>query len=314
MLVNTSANLPAHIQLYYELKLLETLEPRLTLASLGEKGRIPGGQGPTIRWTRLGKVSSSTSPLSPGVNPSSIAVTSVNIDSTLLQYGQYTKFSDELEFHAISPVIRDYAVRFGFSASETIEDLTVAELDVEAAIQRVNDRANDNAIVAGDDLDHRELIEAKISQKLDRIGPHRSGSYVVVLHPSAEFDLQADQQVGAWSDVNKQSEGRKDIMNAMMGKLYGMPLLVSDKMTNFDNTQPVQVNRSYVIGSEGFGTPGRRGRPIIRMIVKSASSGGVANPLEMFSTLGYKIEGYAVKYLDSGSKRVIQILHTSEIT
>ena len=84
MFVNTSSTLPAHIQVYYELKLLETLEPRLTLASLGEKGRIPGGQGPTIRWTRLGKVNSSTSPLSPGVNPSSIAVTSVNIDSTLL--------------------------------------------------------------------------------------------------------------------------------------------------------------------------------------------------------------------------------------
>ncbi len=175
--------------------------------------------------------------------------------------------------------------------------------------------ADNNAIVAGDDLDHRELIEAKISQKLDRIGPHRSGSYVVVLHPSAEFDLQADNQVGAWSDVHKQSDGgRKDVMNAMMGKLYGMPLMVSDKMTNFTNTQPVQVNRSYVIGSEAFGTTGRRGRPVIRMIVKSAASGGVANPLEMFSTLGYKIEGYAVKYLDSGSKRAIQILHTSEIT
>jgi N4-gp56 family major capsid protein len=274
---------------------------------------MPGGQGPLYRWTRWAKVGPKTTPLSEGVNPTQTAVSSSNVDVTLLQYGDFARVTDRFNYHSISRPIADLSERFGRGAADTVESLIIAEVDAGAAIQYVANRANDNAITAPDVLDHKELIEATVSQKLDFIGPHESGRYVAVLNPAAELDLKSDQQVGAWVDIHKQSAGAKQLMRGQFGEMYGMPLLVSDRMTAAVNGSAINVRKNYVIGEEAFGTVDLQGKQLVQMMIKNESSGGTSNPLDMFGTVGYKIKGYATKYLDSGSKRVIQIRGASAI-
>lgn len=314
MAVSTTSTNSSNLHLYYEKKLLSTLEPRLQLFKMGKKQRLPKGNGKQVKWLRYSKISSSTSALTEGTAPSEISFTTANVTSTVAQYGQFSKVSDLLSDTAIDPVLQNLSERFGRAAAETIEDLIVAELDASGFVQRVNNRANDDAIVAGDILNHSELLEAVISQKIAYIGPHEMGAYMAVLHPSCQFDILNETATGSWVDVNKYAgpESQGKILRGEFGQLYGMRMLVSDKMTAAANMSSVSVKKNYVIGEEAFGVVELDGDSI-EMIIKDHKSGGVSNPLEQFATVGYKIHGFAAKYLDASSKRVVILKSSASI-
>jgi len=256
MSISTISN-SANLHLYYEKKLLETLEPRLVLYQLGKKQNLPKGMGKQVKWLRYAAIPESTSTLAEGTPPLELSVSTSNVTADIAQYGQFSKVTDLLSDTAIDPVVENLAERFGRAAAKTVEKLIVNELDSQAAVQRVNNRTADANIVAGDVLNHKELIEAMIRMKADYIEEHESGSFVSVLHPLAEYDLN-------------------------------------------------------VIGSEAFGVV-ELNKQAIKMIRKSLGSAGGADPLDQYSTVGYKIHGFATKYLDSSSKRVIRIKSSSAL-
>jgi N4-gp56 family major capsid protein len=315
MAVTTTSTLSANLHVYYVRKLLMTAEPRLVLAPLGMSVNLPKGNGKQVKWLRYDKLASSTTPLTEGVNPAEVSLISSNVTKDVAQYGQFAKISDFLEFTAIDPVIESHMERFGRAAAETVEDLHVAEIDAEAAIQYPDSSdTTDDDVAQGDVLDHYDLIRATVSQKLDYIGPHESGSFIAVLNAASEFDIKSDSQAGAWLDINKRTSGEVGkILNGEFGRMYGIRLLVSDKMRAEDNAGSVTVRNTYVIGEEAFGNIKFAGSNAISMIAKNPGAQDTSNPLNMFSTVGYKLRGYGVKYLHENSKRVIQIRTASAL-
>lgn len=311
--LTTSAGSLAQLHLYYEKKLLQTLEPRLVLMPLGKKQRLPKGTGKQVKWLRYSAIAGSTSPLSEGTPPAEINFSTSNVTADVVQYGQFAKISDLLSDVAIDPVLENLSERFGIAASKTIEELIVSELANNCANQNVNNRANFAAIQTSDLISHKELIEAMVRQKADYIGPHESGSYVVVLHPRAEYDLMVDAQAGSWLDIQKGVDNRP-LLNGEVARMYGMRFLVSDKMlTSVGTGQSGQdVCQSFVIGEEAFGVVELNGDSM-KMFIKRHGSAGANDPLDQFATVGYKIHGFAAKYLDAGSKRVIAINGSSGI-
>jgi N4-gp56 family major capsid protein len=307
MATSTTLTNAANLHLYYEKKLLSTLDPRLVLMPLGKKQRLPKGNGKQVKWLRYSAIAGSTSPLTEGTPPAEISFSASNVTANVVQYGQFAKVSDLLSDTAIDPVLENLSERFGIAASKTIEELIVSELANNCANQNVNNRANFAAIQAGDLISHKELIESMIRQKADYIGPHESGQYVVVLHPRAEYDLMVDSQAGSWLDIQK-SIDNKPLLNGEVARMYGMKFLVSDKMLTSVGTGAggIDVVQSFVIGEEAFGVVELNG-DAMKMFIKRHGSAGANDPLDQFATVGYKIHGFAVKYLDAGSKRVIAI-------
>jgi N4-gp56 family major capsid protein len=313
MATSTTSTNSANLYLYYEKKLLSTLEPRLVLQPLGRKQRLPKGNGKDVKWLRYSAIAGSTSTLTEGTPPAEIAFSTSNVTASISQYGQYAKVSDLLSDTAIDPVLDNLSERFGVAAAKTIEQLIVSELANNCANQNVNNRANFAAIQAGDVLSHKELIEAMIRQKADYIGPHESGDYVAVLHPRAEYDLLVDTNAGSFLDIQKYTDNRP-LMNGEIGKMYGMRFLVSDKMLTSagSGVGGIDVHQSFVVGEEAFGVV-ELNSDAMKMIVKRHGSAGANDPLDQFATVGYKIHGFAVKYLDASSKRVIAINGASGI-
>lgn len=312
-MTTTTANVENSLHKYYEKKLLSVLEPRLVLAPLGKKQRLPKGNGKVVDWLRYDAIAESTAVLSPeGQAPAETGFTTQRISATIAQYGQYARISDFLSDTAIDPVLENLSERFGVAAAKTVEQLIVNELANNCANQNVNDQPNFASIGAtpgqSDIITHKELIEAMIRQKADYIGPHESGSYVVVLHPNAEYDLMVDSQAGSWLDIQKGVDN-KPLLNGEVARMYGMRFLVSDKMLSSApavHGGPALVVQSFVIGEEAFGVVELNG-DAMKMFIKRHGSAGASDPLDQFATVGYKINGFAVKYLDAGSKRVIAI-------
>ena len=312
--ISTSSN-PDSLHSFYEKRLLEVLEPRLVTYQLGMKQKLPKGNGKLVRWLRYDSIADSSSTLTEGSPPAELSVATNQITATVAQYGQFSKVTDMLSDTAIDPVVENLSERFGRAAAKTIESLNITEFNSGAFVQRVNNRAADVNILAGDVLNHKELIEAMIRQKADFIDPHESGEYVCVLHPLAEYDLMADNQnAGSWLDIMKYVDN-KPLLKGEIGRMYGMRFLVSDKattQTDAGDGGTVDVISSYVIGSEAFGVVALNGQSI-KMIRKSLGSAGGADPLDQYSTVGYKIHGYVAKYLQASSKRIIRVKSSSAL-
>lgn len=310
-----NGNNTAQLHLYYEKKLLSTLEPRLVLQPLGKKQRLPKGLGKLVKWLRYTAIAGSTSPISEGVAVTTeVNFATSNVEATVLQYGQFAKISDLLSDVAIDPVLENLSERFGIAAAKTIEQLIVAELDAQSATQFVGPASSNGTINLGMVLNHKELVEAMINQKAALIGPHESGSYVAVLHPNAEYDIMTDVQAGSMLDLRKFTDP-KQVLNGEIGKMYGMRFLVSDKMSIYAGagaTGNDVINAAYVIGEEAFGVVELDGNSV-KMINKKHGSGGTSDPLDQIATVGYKIHGFAVKYLDNATKRVIKIRAASSL-
>ena len=305
----------ANLHLYYEKKLLSTLEPRLVLQPLGKKQKLPKGLGDTVKWLRYAAINANTSPIAvEGTPPDSIAFSTSNVTAQVLQYGQFARISDLLSDVAIDPVLSNLSERFGIAAAKTIEQLIVNELDAQSSTQFVGAASSNGTISLGMVLNHKELVEAMIRQKAAFIGPHESGSYVAVLHPNAEYDIMTDVQAGSMLDLRKFTDP-KQVLNGEIGKMYGMRFLVSDKMSLYAGvgaTGNDVINAAYVIGEEAFGVVELDGNSV-KMINKKHGSGGTSDPLDQIATVGYKIHGFAAKYLDNASKRVIKIRAASSL-
>lgn len=311
---STTVSNAANLHLYYEKKLLSTLEPRLVLQPLGKKQKLPKGLGTQVKWLRYAAISESTTPITEGTAPSEIGFTTSNVTASVLQYGQFAKISDLLSDVAIDPVLSNLSERFGIAAAKTIEQLIVIELDAQSSTQFVGAASSNATTSIGMVLNHKELVEAMIRQKAAFIGPHESGSYVAVLHPNAEYDIMTDVQAGSMLDLRKYTDP-KQVLNGEIGKMYGMRFLVSDKMSIYAGagaTGNDVINAAYVIGEEAFGVVELDGSSV-KMINKKHGSGGTSDPLDQIATVGYKIHGFAAKYLDNASKRVIKIRAASSL-
>jgi N4-gp56 family major capsid protein len=196
---------------------------------------------------------------------------------------------------AIDPVIENLAEIFGKAGAETVEDLIVAELDAALTAQFANGRANANAVTASDVVTLREFLYGMITLKQAYVGPHEMGSYMACVHPSTEYDLMVETNIGGWLDINSYAGMEKsNIMNGELGKVYGIRFVVSDKMSAAANGSSVSVKNNYLIGEECFGVVDLAGKNV-DMVIKPVGSAGAYDPLNQFGTVGYKLQGFVAK-------------------
>lgn len=288
-----SANLRSE---YYVKKALMTLQPRLQLYNLGKKTGLPKGEGTLAKWLIYTRISSSTNALTQGVPPSAIAVSSANVTKSISQYGQYTQVSDLLDDTAIDPVVSNISELMGKAASETIEDLIVAELDATLTARYASGRANANAVTSADITTLKDFLASQVYLRTQFVAPHEKlGKYAAVLHANTEYDLLSETNIGGWLDVNSYvGMDKATLMKAEVGSAFNMRFMTSDKMTAAANSSSVSLKNNYLIGEECFGVV-ELGSKNFEIITKDRKSGGVSNPLEQWSTVGYKLPGFAVK-------------------
>lgn len=306
MAVATTSTNSANLYLYYVRKLLTTLEPRLQLYKLGRKTTLPEGFGKQVKWLLYSAIAGSTAALTEGTAPSEIGFTTANVTATIAQYGQFSKVSDLLSMTAIDPVLESLSERFGRAGAKTVEQLIIAELDASLTARFVNGRANADAIKATDVVVMKEFIKAMIDLKQNYVGAHEMGAYMAVLNAANEYDLISETNLGAWLHVREQAaQDKASVLDGEIGKLYGMRFVVSDLMTSTANSSSIAVKNNYLIGEECYGVVDLKGKNV-ELIIKDRESGGVANPLNQYATVGYKLSGFVAKNFAAGRGRLIQ--------
>jgi len=269
---------------YYDSVFLDRAKAMLTHDWGAQLRNIPANSGKTIIFNRFAPLALATTPLTEGVtNPTPVDMSTAQITATIAPYGNYTQITDLFSLTSLDANLKEHSEVHGQNAGETIDALYRNEMAAGATVQLANNRGSLAAIVAGDNMTGAEIRKSVRTLKTNKAMRFDSGLFRGIVQPFTSYDLFGNQEwlnSTIYVDPTPLKEG-------VVGKLHG----VEFKETNqgYTEASTVTVYSNFIFGQNAYGGVSLANQPGWKMYVKPASSGGTSNPLEIFSTIGWKM-------------------------
>lgn len=294
--------------IFYDRKLLTRLMFNLFLQENAEKRTLPKGNGTQIQFLRPTNLAAITSALTEGANPNGQAWASTKILATPVQYGGYIAYSDRLMLEAYDNITEAMHDVLGYQAGLSMDTIMRIALAGNVTTQYTGTAVSEiTTSVATAAVDFRKAAKAL---KTLSVLPFEDGCFRSVIHPATSADLQADSAAGGFLDVNKYvslAAEHEKVLVGEVGKLVGCRFQESQNIATGTGASSAVTYHSFVFGKEGVGAVDVANQGI-QKIVHQPGDSGVADPLNLNGTMGWK--AYAVfPILDAN--RIIELIGTS---
>lgn len=303
MATETTTTLSDLAKTYYVMRFLARLHAAYLYGKFGDPANVvelPQGKGLLAEWRRWSALSPATTALTQGVTPagSNHAVTLVT--ATPAQYGDFTTYSDVLDWVNIDPTVTSMVDVFVEQAAETVDQLDRAVLTAGTNVQYAGAVANRASVAASNKLSIAEIKKAVRTLKLanvPKIPDEFGGSYIMVMSPNAGYDIMADSEFILTSQYN----GGTALYNGELGRYMGVRMLESSNAKVFTGAgaSGIDVHASIVFGQHWFGfakwidqSGGQKMDAMGNMVeffLKPLGSSGTADPLNQRGTCGWKL-------------------------
>jgi len=300
--LTTTGTVSEVLKNYYDELFLQTADAVFVLKPLGRKGRIPPTEGKTVYWTRIEHLSAATTALTEATTPDAVGMSATNVTATASQYGNWVKVSDLLKLTAIDPTIEGFIKELAYNAALSIDTVIRDAVFAGGTALYASGVADRTAISETDVLTVADLRKAVRNLENAKSSPYDDGYYVGVIHPYVKYDLEGDSD---WVNAHiYTSEGVKNVYNGEVGKIYNIKFVQPTTQANVlvnSGSADTDVYQTMIMGKEFFGVSDLQN---LTTYVKPATSGGTSNPLELYSTIGWKA-AFAVKVLnDNFAQRI----------
>ena len=303
----TTTDMSAEMKTYYNTEVLENMRERMVYGQLGKRQSLPANHGKTIEWRKIDTLPDADK-LVEGVIPDGKKLKSTTITAVIDQYGLYVAISDQLDMHAIDPIILHATEEVGYAASLTYEKLIRGVLMTNANVLYA-DVIDTNGAISSSPATRNALVDAtggvayltpRMINKAVTIlkkanAPTYSGNkYLAVIHPSVAEDLRNSD---GWLEAHKY-DAATPIFTGEIGELHGVRFIESNlapivKSKGTGSTSKA-VYLTMFFGRDAFGLIDPEGMGMETIIKDRSEIGG---PLNQFSTVGAKFEmGSAVLY------------------
>lgn len=286
-----AAGMTNEMKQFYDRKLLTVAEVDLVYMKYGVKRPIPARGGKSIEFRRFEKIDATVGSytLTEGTMPTETQATVGNVAATISQYGAFIKVSDLLETQAFDPVIAEFTQAFGLQMSEVLDGTVRNALSSATTVQYADSAARvgtsgTGAVGSGQYLTAAELMEFK--RTLRRNGARTvNGAYVCLIHPDNTKDLMEDPDIRddfRWTDGAAIKEGK-------IGRWMGIDFVETNnlRIRSSYGMSGADVYEVVMFGQEFYGIT-ELSALSARMIVHPRGSGGHTDPLEQYSTVGWK--------------------------
>ena len=285
-------------------ELKQTYDKRLLMRALkdiiylnyGTKRPIPPRGGKSIEFRRFEKITitAGSYTLTEGTLPTETNATVSAVAATISQYGMYSRVSDVLKAQAYDDTIAEFTDLFGMASAEGLDVVARNTLSAATTIQYADNAhqvgtSGTGSVGSGNYLDAAELLEAKRTLRRNGAKP----PFTCFIHPDNTKDLMEDPDIRddfRWTMP-------ENIRSGNIGQWMGL---------NFVETNNLRLRSSYgmsgadvyevlVFGQEFYGVT-ELSVQTLRMYYQPP--GGVTDPLEQYSTLGWKA-ALAVRILNN---------------
>jgi N4-gp56 family major capsid protein len=296
------------IEDYYDRVALTKALPLLVFRKFGQKRPIPKNQGKIIRFTRWGRLSVATTPLTEGVTPAGNTMSYSDITATLAQYGDWISITDQVTLLSIDPILTEAVSQLGYQEGETMDTLsrdnlmtgTNAIYATGAARNAVLDKITLASIQKA--VRALKVAMAKPIMKQVNATPKYSTSpirpsYIGVCHVYAEQDIE---DLAGFVPVEKYA-AQNDVMEGEFGSVAGVRFIATTQgfeslgggatSSTVKNTAgKADVYATIIFGEDAYGEVPLSGQSSA-VIVKAPSwtdSTNTADPLNQRSSAGWK--------------------------
>lgn len=153
-----------------------------------------------------------------------------------------------------------------------------------------------SAVTATDIIDGVEVRKAYRTLFLNKAPKFKDGHYRGIIPTSVAADLRGDSE---WLDARRYTNA-EDQLSGEVGRLHGIRFVeTNNEMVTADaGSGNVDVYTTFIFGSNAYGTVDLAGQTGPRVIVKNPSASDTSNPLDLYSTVGWKAN-FVCKVLNS---------------
>lgn len=246
---------------------------------------LPQNSGKTVYFNRMTPLAVATTPLTEATNPSAVDMTSTIVSATVAEYGNYTKVGSLYETTTIDVGLREHVDVHAQNAGETIDTLIRDELDGGGTAQIVNGLAL-TAVTATDIIDGYEVRKAALTLKKNKALPFENGYFRAIVPVSVAQDLRGDSE---WLDAYRYTDA-SNIRDGQIGRLHGVEFYeTNNEVVSADaGSGNVDVYSTFVFGANAYGMVDIGSDSEPKIIYKRPGASDTSNPLDMFSTIGWK--------------------------
>lgn len=290
---------------YYDKLGLDNLKKHLVFHELGQKKTLPKNSGKTIQWFRRTPGTANTTALTEGTVPANIGLSATSVSAVLSQYGQWTQTSDLISMTSIDDEIEHAVSELSYGMALTIDTLDRNLLDAETTnVQYANGKTALSATGNTDVWTTTEGRKAKRLLQASSVKPFDGTNFVAVLHINNAYDMQGETTTGGWIDAVKYTDPSR-ILTGELGTQNGIRYIQTENVTftSTGTSANANVYNVHVLGAGTFGVVEFDG--LGSTIVKKGGEQDTSNPLNQYSTIGYKTT-YANAILDGARKVTVK--------
>ena len=320
--MTTTSQISPGVSAYYDRKLLERAKPLLVFNNFGQQRNIPAGSSKVIKFRRYSTLENASS-LTEGTVPDPHQLAVTDITATAVQYGAYVKLSDVVQLIVEDKVLNEAVELLGEQMATTLDSLTATALAAGTNVIYTNDSARNTLASKIDSTSLEKAIRllrrnnarpfTEIIKASTGVGtlPIRPAFWAFV-HPDVVRDLEAidgfisveryasqgpvhEGEVGAYKNIRFISTTQAPVV-ASAGAAYD-GTYVSGAADNND------VYQIIIIAKDAYGITAIE-RGTVNTIIKTPGTQDTSNPLDQWSTVGWKAWHVAKILNDSWMVRI----------
>ncbi len=291
------------MQLYYDRVFLTRAMIELRHDFGAQVRPVPMNAGKSIVWTRFTPLAIVTTALTEGSNPGATDMTATNVSATLAEYGAYTNVASLYSMTSIETGLKEHIEVHGQNAGESIDQLIRAELATGATLQLPSGVtvSTISGVHTTDTLTGLEIRRAVRTLKNNKAQKFDNGLYRGIIGPYTAMDLMGNSE---WLDAHRYTTSDA-IERGVVGKLHGVEFVESNNqyfvLTGGFSTSATNIANVYynfLFGKNSYGIVNLASITAPKVYVKNPSGNSTDNPLDLFSTVGWKMP-FAVKTLNA---------------
>jgi len=301
----STGGLASSMQIFYDKVFLERLQNTRKYDFLTIPKSIPKNSGEVVYFTRYNQMTANTTALTDGASPTGINTSSSRIIATAKPYGAFERIGTLYEMTTMDSGLKEHSELMGQNAGDSMDIILGTELNASATTQcgGATFAAQATALAASDNLSVSSIRKAVSTLKKNKAPKFDNGNYRAVVNVDGAYGLQGDTAAGNWINIGtyNSKENADMLKKGVIGSLYGVDIVETNQAFSASgvDTAAAVSGRSNFIAGKGAVAEVAVGSKDARIIYKKPSSYDTGNPLDTFSTIGWKVDAYAAKVLNA---------------
>jgi N4-gp56 family major capsid protein len=264
---------------------------------------MPKNAGQIVYFTRVAQLTANTTALTDGTSPTGINSTSSNVIATAKPYGAWEQIASLYEMTTIDNGLKEHIEVMAQNAGESMDIVLGREINASATLQ-CSTTVQITATASTDTMSVTAIRTAVATLKKNKAPKWENGNYRGVFNVDAIYQLQGDTAAGNWINIGlyNSEKNAEMLKKGVIGTLYGVDIVETNQAFSASaaDGQVAPTGRSnFIAGKGAIAEVKISGLGDARIIHKRSDNNDTSNPLEMYSTLGWKVDAYAAKVLNA---------------